>query len=526
MKRLTIVFTTALFMTACNNQTHVASESTTAYAWPANLQPPDAEKKPMELTAHGDVRMDEYFWMNDYFKEGPDSARVVAYLNAENAYTDSMMAGTNELQQKLFDEMKGRIKEKDESVPYFDNGYYYYTRTEEGQQYYKFCRKKGTLDAPEEILLDVDEMSKGHNYYGVTGFNVSPDNKLLAFGVDTVSRRQYVIHIKNLETGEMLADQLTNNTGSSVWGNDNKTLFYTAKHLITLLSEKIKRHKLGTDANNDVVVYHENDKSNYIGVSKSRSDKYILIRSEATLSSEYRYLDADKPEGEFTVLQPRTREVLYTPVHWNDRFYVLTNWNAKNFRLMEVQPGNTGSANWKEVIPNRTDVLIEDVDAFRDHLVLTERKEGLLQLRVRNMKDASEHFIEVPETTYYVTVGATPEYNTDVLRFNYSSPITPNSVFDYNMNTKEKKLMKQQEVVGGYDKNNYVTERLYATASDGSKVPVSVVYKKGFKKDGSAPLLLYAYGSYGISTEPTFISNRLSLLDRGFAYAIAQVRGG
>lgn len=534
MKRLTILFTTALFMTACNNQTHVASDSTTAYAWPANIQPPDAEKKPKELEAHGDVRIDEYFWMNDYFKEGPDSARVVAYLNAENEYTDSMMAGTKDLQQKLFDEMKGRIKEKDESVPYFDNGYYYYSRTEEGKQYFKFCRKKGTLDAPEEILLDVDEMAKGHNYYGTTGFSVSPDNKLLAFGVDTVSRRQYVIHVKNLETGAMLPDQLTNTTGSSVWGNDNKTLFYTAKNLVTLLSEKIQRHKLGTDAKNDAVVYHEKDKSNYIGVSKSRSDRYILIRSEATLSSEYRYLDADKPEGEFTVFQPRMSEVLYTPVHWNDRFYVLTNWNAKNFRLMEVQPvlggvegpGNTGNANWKEVIPHRTDGLIEDVDAFRDHLVLTERKNGLLQLRVRNMKDASEHFIEVPETTYYVTVGATPEYNTDVLRFNYSSPITPNSVFDYNMNTKEKKLMKEQEVVGGYDKNNYVTERIYATASDGSKVPISVVYKKGFKKDGTAPLLLYAYGSYGISTDPTFSSNRLSLLDRGFAYAIAQVRGG
>lgn len=527
MKRLTILFTSVLFMTACNNETHVASgTASSAFAWPANVQPPDAEKKPKELVAHGDVRMDEYYWMNDYFKKGPDSARVVEYLNAENAYTDTMMAGTKTLQQKLFDEMKGRIKEKDESVPSFDNGYYYYTRTEEGKQYFKYCRKKGSLDAPEEILLDVDEMAKGHNYYGVTGFNISPDNKLLAFGLDTVSRRQYVIHVKNLETGEILADKMENTTGASAWANDNKTLFYTAKNPVTLLSEKIKKHRLGADAKNDAVVYDEKDKSNYIGVSKARSDKYILIRSEATLSSEYRYLDADKPDEPFKVFQPRMKEVLYTPVHWNDRFYVLTNWNARNFRLMEVQPGNTASTNWKEVIPNRNDVLLEDLDAFRDHLVLTERKNGLLQLRVRNMKDASEHFIEAPEATYYITVGITPEYNTDVLRFNYTSMITPNSVFDYNMNTKEKKLMKEQQVMGGYDKNNYATERVYATAADGSKVPVSLVYKKGFKKDGSAPLLLYAYGSYGVSTDPTFSSNRLSLLDRGFVYAIAQVRGG
>lgn len=537
MKRLTVVFTTALIMTACNNQTHVASDSTTsAYSWPANVQPPDAERKPKELTAHGDVRMDEYYWMNDYFKKGPDSARVVEYLNAENEYTDTMMAGTKPLQQKLFDEMKGRIKEKDESVPSFDNGYYYYTRTEEGKQYFKYCRKKGSLDAPEEILLDVDELAKGHNYYGVTGYNISPDGKLLAFGVDTVSRRQYVIRVKNLETGEWLPDQMANTTGASAWANDNKTLFYTSKNPVTLLSEKIKKHKLGTEGKADVVVYDEKDPSNYIGVSKTRSDKYIMIRSEATLSGEYRYLDADTPDGEFKIFQPRMKDVLYTPVHWNDRFFVLTNWNAKNFRLMEVKPPlsgvqgsgvqGTSAENWKEIIPNRTDVLIEDLDAFRDHLVLTERKQGLLQLRIRNMKDASEHFIEMPEATYFTTVGNSPEYNTEVVRFNYTSMITPNSVFDYNMTTKEKKLMKEQEVVGGYDKNNYVTERVYAPSPDGSKVPVSIVYKKGFKKDGSAPLLLYAYGSYGISTDPVFSSNRLSLLDRGFAYAIAQVRGG
>ncbi|HYC28913.1 MAG TPA: oligopeptidase B, partial [Chitinophagaceae bacterium] len=420
-------------MTACNNETHIASE-TTAFSWPAGIQAPDAIKKPKELVAHGDTRQDEYYWMNDYFKKGPDSNTVVEYLKNENAYTDTMLAATKSFQEKLFNEMKGRIKEKDESVPALDNGYYYYTRTEDGKQYYKYCRKKGSLDAPEEVLLDVDEMAKGHNYYGVGGFNISPDSKLLAFGVDTVSRRQYVIHIKNLETGEILPDKIENTTGPVAWANDNKTFFYTSKNPVTLLSEKIKRHKLGADAAKDAVVYNEKDESNYIRVYKTLSNKYILIGSAATMSSEYRYLDADKPDGEFTVFQPRMKDVLYQPVHWNDRFFVLTNWNAKNFRLMEVQPGNTHSENWKEVIPDRADVLIEDVDAFRDHLVISERKNGLLQLRIRNMQNGGEHYLDFGEPAYFASVGNTPEYNTDVLRFNYSSLTTPSSVFDYNMN--------------------------------------------------------------------------------------------
>lgn len=525
MNRILICLSSFTIMAGCNNETRVASD-TTAYQWPAGLQAPDAEKKPKELTAHGDTRTDEYYWMNDYFKKGPDSTKVVDYLNAENAYLDTMMGGTKALQQKLFDEMKARIKEKDESVPAFNNGYFYYTRTEEGKQYFKYCRKKGSLDAPEEILLDVDEMAKGHNYYSAAGFNVSPDNKLLAFGVDTVSRRMYVIHVKNLETGEILADQMTSTTGSSAWASDNKTLFYTSKNPVTLLSEKIKKHTLGTDGGKDAVVYTEKDPSNYIGVSRTRSGKYIFIRSEATLSSEYQYLDASDPNGKFTVFQPRMKDVLYTPIHWNDRFFVLTNQDAKNFRLMETPLNNTGSAAWKEVIAHRADVLLEDVDAFKDHVVFSERRNGLLQLRVRKMADMSDHYLDFGEPAYYATVGFTPEYNTEVLRFNYTSLTTPNSVYDYHMNTKEKKLMKEQEVVGGYDKTGYVTERLYATAKDGSKVPISLVYKKGFAKDGAAPLLLYGYGSYGASMDATFSSNRLSLLDRGFAYAIAHVRGG
>lgn len=525
MARLFIICLSILMMTSCNNETRVASE-TVAYKWPQGVQAPDAEPKPKELTAHGDTRIDEYYWMNDYFKKGPDSTRVVDYLKAENAYLDTMMAGTKTFQQKLYEEMKGRIKEKDESLPALNNGYYYYTRTEEGKQYFKYCRKKGSLDAPEEILLDVDEMAAGHNYYGAAGFNVSPDNKLLAFGVDTVSRRQYVINIKNLETGEILAEKMTGTTGSSAWGNDNKTLFYTARNPVTLLSEKIKKHKLGTDVNTDVVVYAEKDQSNYIGVSKSRSQKYIFIRSAATLSSEYRFLDADKPDGDFRLFQPRTKDVLYEPIHWNDRFFVRTNWNAQNFRLMETPLHSTGNANWKEVIGNRTDVLLEDVSAFKDHVVISERKNGLLQLRVRKMPEGTEHNIDFGEPAYDASVGNSPDYNTTVLRFNYSSLTTPRSEFDYNMNTKEKKLMKEQEVVGGYDKTAYVTERLYAPSKDGKQVPISLVFKKGLAKDGKAPLLLYAYGSYGYSSDANFSTARLSLLDRGFIFAIAHVRGG
>lgn len=524
MARSLIICTSILFMAACNTETRVAAERV-EFKWPQNVQAPDAEKKPREFTAHGDTRQDEYYWMNDYFKKGPDSTRVVDYLKAENAYLDTMMAGTKNFQQKLYDEMKARIKEKDESVPAFNNGYYYYSRTEEGKQYYKYCRKKGSLDAPEEVLLDVDELAKGHNYYAAAGFAVSPDNKLLAYGVDTVSRRQYVLQIKNLETGAMLPDQMINTTGGAAWANDNKTLFYTSKNPVTLLSEKIMKHKLGSTGS-DVVVYTEKDPSNYIGVSKSKSRQYIFISSAATLSSEYRYLNADTPDGEFKVFQPRTKDVLYEPIHWNDRFFVRTNKDAQNFRLMETPLDKTSSENWKEVIANRADVLLDGISTFKDHLVISERKNGLLQLRIRKMPEGTEHYLDFGEPAYDAYVGNAPEFNTNILRFNYMSLTTPNSVFDYNMDSKEKTLKKEDEIIGGYNKTEYVTERLYADAKDGKKIPISLVYKKGFEKNGTAPLLLYAYGSYGYSSDPGFSSSRLSLLNRGFVYAIAHVRGG
>lgn len=493
--------------------------------WP-DATPPVAEKKNFDRVIHNDTVVDPYYWMNDYFKKGPDSSRVVAYLDAENAYTEAMMKDTDGLQNVLFKEMKGRIKETDESVPYLRNGYYYYQRTEEGKQYYKLCRKKGSLDAPEEVLLDVDKMAEGFAYYALGGATVSPDNKLLAYGVDTVSRREYVIHIKNLETGEILPDRIIRTSGGSVWAADNKTLFYTAKNPVTLLSEKIKRHTLGAPVDKDVVVYDEKDNTNYIGVWKSKDDQYIFIYSGGTLSSETRYLKADDPNGTFQVFQPRIKDVLYSVTPLKDKFLVVTNDNAKNFKVMETPLEKTGKENWKEYIPHRSDVLVEGIDEFENFIVVSERKNGLSQLAIRNLQDNSQHYLDFGEAAYTVYSSTNVEYNTDILRYGYTSMVTPSSTYDYNMKTKEKTLMKQQEVLGGYDQKQYVTERKMAKVTDGSIVPISIVYKKGTNLDGKAPLLLYAYGSYGSSMDPTFSSSRLSLLDRGFIYAIAHIRGG
>ncbi|MCF0041025.1 S9 family peptidase [Dyadobacter sp. CY399] len=511
----------AVIIFSCNQNKDVNE----AYQWPG-ATPPVAAMKDHETGMHGDKRNDEYYWMADFFSKGPDSNKVVDYLKAENAYTDTMMAATKKFQEDLFAEMKGRIKEKDESVPVFSNGYWYYTRSEEGQQYFKYCRKKGSLEAKEEMLLDVDKMAEGHPYYSAVGFNVSPDNKLLAYGVDTVSRRQYTIYVKNLETGELFKDAIFPASGGSEWGNDNKTLFYTATNPKTLLSEKIKRHTLGTDPKKDVVVYAEKDKANYIGVGKTKSEKYIIIASSATMSSEYRILDADKPEGDFKVFQPRIKNVLYDIDHQNDKFLIVTNKDALNFKLMETPLNQTGVEHWKEVIPTRTDVLLEGIDVFKDYLVITERKNGLLQLRIRNVNNNAEHYVDFGEPAYTAYASSNPEFDSKNLRYVYTSLTTPNSVYDYNMETKGKELKKRQEVIGGYDPEKYVTERLYATSRDGVKVPISLVYKKGTEKSEKTPLLLYAYGSYGNSMDAAFSSTRLSLLDRGFIYAIAHVRGG
>jgi oligopeptidase B len=494
--------------------------------WPA-ATPPVAEKKPKEVGRHGDHRTDDYYWMGDYFFKGPDSAKVVEHLKEENRYTETILAGTRDLQEKLFKEMKGRIKEQDESVPYFSNGYFYYTRTEEGKEYYVVCRKKGSLQAPEEILLNVNELAEGHPYYAIGGMSVSPDNRLLAYGVDTVSRRQYVIHIKNLQTGEVYADAIANTEADAVWVNDNQTLYYTAKNPVTLLSEKIMKHTLGTAPGTDAVVYEEPDKSNYIGVGKSKSGQYIFIVSQATLSSEVRYASANDASGAFTVFQPRLKDVLYEVDHQGNRFLVRTNKDARNFRLMETPLDATTVAHWKEIVPHRADVLLEGIEVFKDFLVLSERKNALLQLRIQPLTGtAASYYLDFGEPVYTASVSVNRDYEAQVLRYNYTSLTTPNTVYDFHMLSKIKTRMKQQEVVGGYNAADYTTERLWATAKDGTRIPVSIVYKKGFEKNGQHPLLLYGYGSYGHSIDPTFTSNRLSLLDRGFAFAIAHIRGG
>jgi oligopeptidase B len=488
---------------------------------------PVAEKKAHWRDIHGDKVLDNYYWMYDYFGKGPDSTKAVNYLEAENAYLDVAMSSTKNFQADLFTEMKARIKEKDESVPVFKNGYYYYSRTEDGKQYYKYCRKKGTLDAKEEVLLDVDQMAEGHSYYSASGFDVSDDNKLLAFGVDLVSRRQYTIHVKNLVTGEILKDAIPNTQGDPCWAADNKTIFYTSKNPVTLLSEKIQRHTLGSDPLTDALVYEETDKSNYIGVGKSKNNKYIFIVSQATMSSEYRMIDAAKPNDSFKVFQSRMKDVLYSVIPLADKFLILTNKDdAKNFKLMECSLGKTDASNWKELIPVRNDVLIQSVEEFKDFIVINERKDGLVKLRIRSLKDNAEHYLDFGEPAYAANFGANPEYNSTTLRYGYTSLTTPSSVYDYNLVSKVKTLKKQQEVLGGYNSTDYVTERFYATAKDGTKVPISLVYKKGFKKDGNSPLLLYGYGSYGASMDATFSSTRLSLLNRGFVYAIAHIRGG
>lgn len=494
--------------------------------WPEAVKAPVALKKDTVLEAHGDKRLDEYYWMNDYFKKGPDSTRVLDYLKAENAYLDTMMSGTKQFQQHLFAELKGRIKEKDESVPVLNNGYYYYSRTEEGNQYYKYCRKKGSLDAPEELLLDVDKMAEGSGYFSVTGLNISPDNKWLVFGVDKLSRRQYTLHVKNLETGELMPDEIPGTAGYGVWAADNKTIFYTANNPLTLRSENIRKHRLGTTATADQTVFTEKDETNYIGVYSTRSKEFIVIFSSATLSSEYRVIPAQDPDRAFRIFQPRMKNVLYSVDHWGDKFLIRTNLDAINFRLMETPLDKTTKENWKDVIPHRADVLLEELDVFSNHWVITERKEGLIRLRIRDAKTGAEHYLDFGEPAYTASTMDNRDFNSSTLRYRYTSLTTPASVFDYAMDSKEKKLLKEQTVLGGFDKRDYITERLFVTARDGARVPVSLVYKKDTPRNGTAPLLLYAYGSYGYTSDAEFNSNLLSLLNRGFIYAIAHVRGG
>ncbi|MFD2890574.1 S9 family peptidase [Flavobacterium chuncheonense] len=487
------------------------------------IQPPVAKIVPHTLEIHGDTRTDNYFWLNDR-----EDTEVIDYLNKENEYYQKMTAHTKTLQEDLFKEMKARIKEDDTSVPYFYNGYYYITRFEKGKDYPIYARKKGSLDAAEEIMFDCNEMAEGHAYFKLNGINVSEDNKWITYGVDLVSRRQYVIHIKNLETGEILKETIENTTGGATWASDNKTFFYTKKDPKTLRSDKIYRHEINTDVNKDVLVFDEKDDTFSTFVYKEKSKKYIVIGSTSTLTSEFQILEANNPTGQFRVFQKRTRGLEYSISHFGDSFYVVTNKDkATNFKLMKTPEYATNMENWVDLIGHREDVLLEGIDIFKDYLVVEERSNGLNKIQIRPWNGGKSYYLPFESETYTAYTTTNPDFDTEILRFAYQSMTTPSSVIDFNMKTKEKVVLKEQEVLGGkFDKANYVEERVWATASDGIRIPISMVYRKGMKKDGNNPFLLYAYGSYGASMDPYFSTTRLSLLDRGFIYAIAHIRGG
>lgn len=484
------------------------------------MQAPKAKQINKILEIHNDQRVDPYYWLND--RENPE---VISYLEAENAYTKAAMAHTEKFQQSLFEEMKGRIKEDDSSVPYKLKGFWYYSRYRVGEEYPLYCRKKESLEATEEIILNQNELAEGHAFHALAGLSISPNSQILAFGEDTLSRRIYTLRFKDLETGAFLSDKLENTSGSAAWCNDNKTLFYTQKDA-SLRSYKIFKHVLGTPQSEDIEVFHEKDETFNCYVYRTKSDAFIIIGSSATLANEYRYLSTDAPNEEFTLFLPREREHEYSLAHFGEHFYILSNWQAKNFRLMRCKVGVHPKSEWEEVIAHRNDVFIEDVELFNAFLVLGERKNGLTQLRIKPWQGNGEHYIEFNDPTYIAYGSINRDADTEWFRYGYSSMTTPSTVFEYNMRTREQKVLKQQEVVGGHTPEDYISERLFATAQDGTKIPISLVYHKKVQKNGKNPLLLYGYGSYGASMDAGFSSIRLSLLNRGFVYAIAHIRGG
>ena len=498
------------------------------------MKEPIAKAIPSQLNYHSDTLIDDYFWMrlSDAQKESeqadPQTQDVLDYLVEENSFLDAHMSDTKVLQDTLFQEYVSRIKQDDESVPYSDNGFTYYSKFEEGEDYKRYFRKKNEGAGKEELLLDLPELAKDQNYFALGDWSVSTNNQLLAFSTDLVSRREYTIYIKNLATGEVFKDKIENTTGGITWANDNKTLFYVKQDEATLRSHKIFKHVLGTDASMDELVFEEKDETFSCYVYKSKSSKYLFIASYQTLSTEFRFLDADNPAGEWSIVQPRERNLEYSVSHYKDSFFIRTNLDAKNYQLMKTSVAKPSKENWKVLIPHRENVFLSGLNIFKNYLVLNERKNGLTEMRVMNWETGEEHYISFNDPTYSLFANINLDFDTDLFRFSYTSLTTPSSVYEYNLFSKERVLLKQQEVLGGkFDASNYVSERLYATSRDGeTQVPISIVYKKGFTKDGSAPVLLYGYGSYGANMNPYFSTSRLSLLDRGFAFAIAHVRGG
>jgi len=473
-KKLFYTILPCLMLFACKTENEKTMTKESIMMSNTQIKIPIAEKQDHTLTNHGDTRIDPYYWMklSDEQKNAktPDekTLKVVNYLTAENEYKEKMLAHTENAQESLFNEIVGRIKQTDLSVPYLDNGYYYLTRFEEGKEYAIHARKKGTLDAAEEIMLDENKLSEGFDFYSLGGRSVSPSNKLLAYGEDTLSRRIYTVKFKNLETGEMLEDVIPNTTGGITWANDNKTVFYTTKDK-SLRSFKVFKHVLGTDASEDKEVYHEKDETFSTFIYKTKSKKYLVIGSYATLSQEYRILNANNPAGNFEIFQDRERKLEYGITHFKDKWYVKTNLDAKNFRLMSCPEGKTTKKNWSEVIPHRKDVLLEGMEVFEDFTVLSERIKGITQLRVIPEK-GDEYYIDFGEDAYLAYVSVNRDFNTNILRLGFTSLTTPNSTFDFNMNTKEKTLLKQQEVVGEFRPEDYTSERIYAIAKDGTEV--------------------------------------------------------
>jgi oligopeptidase B len=519
-KIFSLLLLSVLVLTGCSKKTDEPS---------ADIKPPIAEKVPHKLSSD---RNDDYYWMKladeqkNAEKKDSQTVKVLNYLTAENDYLKTKMKHTEPLQEKIYNEIIGRIKQTDESVPYKDNGYWYYTRFEEGKEYPVYCRKKGSLDAAEEVLLNVNDMAKGHDYYSITGLSVSDNTNLLAYAEDSVSRRRYTVYVKDLTTGKIIDTPIPNTEGRVTWANDNKTFFYTKKDSITLRSRSIVKHKLGADYKKDPNVFEEKDETFYTGVYKTKSNKYLVIWSGSTLTNDYQILDANTPDGKWKGFSPRERGLEYSIDHYNDKFYVVTNLDAQNFRLMETPESKTAKPNWKEKIAHRKDTLLQGIEIFKNYLVVSERAKANGLMRIIDQTSGKKHYLNFGEATYTVYPSTNLEFDTDLLRYGYTSLTTPTSTFDYNMKTKERKLLKQQEIVGGYNPDDFQTERLWATADDGTEIPMSIVYKKGTKKDGNNPTLLYAYGSYGSSTDPTFSITRLSLLNRGFVYAIAHIRGG
>jgi oligopeptidase B len=484
------------------------------------MKPPTAKKIPQEIINHNDVRTDNYHWMRNR-----DDEEVIRYLRAENEYTEAVMKSSESFREDLYNEMLGRIKETDLSVPVRHGEYYYYSRTEEGKQYTIYCRKYMSLDAPEQVILDLNILAEGKDYMRLGVFEVSPRHDLLAYSIDTNGSETYILRFIDLGRGTELSEEIGNTYYSAVWANDNRRVFYTILDTAKR-PYKVYRHLVGTDPSQDEEVYHEPDDAYFIWLSKSRSEGYLLMNIESHTTSEVRYLDADIPDGEFKIFALRKNKIEYSIFHHSDSFFILTNEDAVNFKLMKTSVSAVARDNWKEVIPHRPEIKLDRIDLFRDYMVVYERREGFRTMRVADIANREFHDVEFPEPVYTFHEGENPEFDTEILRFQYSSLITPLSVYDYNMRERTRELKKRTEVLGGYDPEHYISERLFASVSGGPKIPISVVYKKGIERNGENPLFLYGYGAYGISMDPAFTSTRLSLLDRGFVFAIAHVRGG